>query len=140
MASARDADFSTIRLLDKSYMDDSTERELSRSIPQVLVTGQRLPYLPDPSKTYLESAGWFQNKDSSMLAAHGSRTARANIAASAENPDGTEDDDWAKQHQHQTVSARLYMEGVKPRVLMTPPCPLRSYNNTVISLTPTEMV
>ena len=34
-------------------------------------------------------------------------TARANIAASQEKPDGTTEDGYARQHAHQTVSYRL---------------------------------
>ncbi|KAI8939160.1 hypothetical protein NX059_004994 [Plenodomus lindquistii] len=57
-----------------------------RAIRNVNVTEERKPYM---------------NIDDSGLQHAG--TARANIAPSAEAPDGTTKNDWAKKHSHQTV-------------------------------------
>ncbi|ERF77156.1 hypothetical protein EPUS_08460 [Endocarpon pusillum Z07020] len=90
MAPGRILDASPPKLLnrdERDTVDDESEYGFTRTISEVLVTQQRLPFVPDATKTRLEHAG----------------TARANVAASAEHPDGTKEDDWAARHQHQTV-------------------------------------
>ena len=56
------------------------------AISEVPVTVERLSYYPKEGDR-LQDAG----------------TARANIAASNESPDGTSQDGWAENHKHQTV-------------------------------------
>lgn len=53
------------------------------------VTLERLPYVPSANDALVDPG-----------------TARANVAATREKPDGTTERNWAKEHQHQTVSAR----------------------------------
>lgn len=66
--------------------DTAPEDRCTISIDEVPVTTARKPYV-SAHKTGLVNAG----------------TARANVAASAESPDGTTEGDWAKKHAHQTV-------------------------------------
>ncbi|MCJ1252323.1 hypothetical protein MMC24_000128 [Lignoscripta atroalba] len=63
-------------------------RELSyaTAIKEQPVTEQRKPYTPAYGDNLIDAG-----------------TARANIAASRESPNGTMEDDYAKTHQHQTV-------------------------------------
>jgi hypothetical protein len=61
-------------------------KQYTVAINQVPVTVERLPYYP---------------KEGDRLQDPG--TARANIAASNESPNGTTQDNWARHHQHQTV-------------------------------------
>ena len=60
MAPGRILDSSTQRLLNKDErdtVDDESEYGFTRAISEVLVTQQRLPFVPDPTKTRLEHAG-----------------------------------------------------------------------------------
>ncbi|KLU91837.1 hypothetical protein MAPG_10786 [Magnaporthiopsis poae ATCC 64411] len=67
---------------------NSTNGELTRSsVPDVPVTVIRKPFVQDEDDERLPQAG----------------VARANIAASYQNPRGTVEDDWAQKHSHQTV-------------------------------------
>ncbi|THZ88711.1 Caleosin-domain-containing protein [Aureobasidium pullulans] len=61
-------------------------KQYSIAIKEVPVTVERLPYYP---------------KDGDRLQDPG--TARVNIAASNESPNGTIQDNWAEEHKHQTV-------------------------------------
>lgn len=61
-------------------------KQYSIAIKEVPVTVERLPYYP---------------KEGDRLQDPG--TARANIAASNESPNGTTQDNWAHHHEHQTV-------------------------------------
>jgi hypothetical protein len=54
------------------------------------VTLERLPYVPSANDALVDPG-----------------TARANIAPTREKPNGTTERNWAKDHQHQTASARL---------------------------------
>jgi len=65
---------------------ENEQDEIVRSIQDVPVTKERIPYI-NTGGSDLEYAG----------------TARANLAASAEVPQGTTQNGWAKQHSHQTV-------------------------------------
>ncbi len=60
MAPGRIVDSSTQRLWNKAEhdaVDDESEYGITRAIPEVLVTQQRLPFIADPTKTRLEHAG-----------------------------------------------------------------------------------
>jgi len=72
-------------------------KQYSIAIKEVPVTVERLPYYP---------------KDGDRLQDPG--TARVNIAASNESPNGTIQDNWAEEHKHQTVRLDL---GVKCNVI-----------------------
>lgn len=65
----------------------STPDSFAISIPQVPVTEQRLPYIHTDGEASLVQPG----------------TARANIAASVEAPNGTEKDGYAGRYKNQTV-------------------------------------
>lgn len=95
-------------------------KQYSIAIKEVPVTVERLPYYP---------------KDGDRLQDPG--TARVNIAASNESPNGTIQDNWAEEHKHQTVRLDL---GVKYNVIQDCQCYLRSYNNTSSTGTRTKMV
>lgn len=62
------------------------EKPYSVAIRQQPITQQRKPYVP--------------SKDGRL---HDAGTARATIAASAESPNGTQDRNYTRDHQHQTV-------------------------------------
>lgn len=64
-----------------------SEKPYSICLREVPVTAERRPYFP---------------KDGDKLIDAG--TARSNIAASREAPNGTTQDNWAKDHAHETVS------------------------------------
>ncbi|KAF2036423.1 Caleosin-domain-containing protein [Setomelanomma holmii] len=66
---------------------DGPSDDVVATIPSVQVTEQRKPFINKSSDVTLDHAG----------------TARANIAASVEQPHGTTKNDWAKKHAHQTV-------------------------------------
>lgn len=69
------------------YIDDfPPEKPYSIALASVPVTVERLPYY---------------QKDDDRLMDPG--TARVNIAATNEHPNGTTEDDWAKLHSHETV-------------------------------------
>jgi hypothetical protein len=57
------------------------------AISEVPITEKRKPYVPGPDAELIDAG-----------------TARATLAASQENPEGTKKDNWASRHQHQTVS------------------------------------
>lgn len=60
MAPGRILDPSTQRLLNKDELDtvdDESEYGFTRTISEALVTQQRLPFVPDATKTRLEHAG-----------------------------------------------------------------------------------
>ncbi|EXJ88112.1 hypothetical protein A1O1_05040 [Capronia coronata CBS 617.96] len=67
--------------------DSKQQKKIITSIPTVPVTVERRPYI--------------SKKDEQKL--HHPGTARANIAATLEQPNGTLEEDWAARHQHQTV-------------------------------------
>jgi hypothetical protein len=75
-----------LSLVKDQISDFPPGKQYSIAIKEVPVTVERLPYYP---------------KDGDRLQDPG--TARANIAASNESPNGTSQDDWAQNHQHQTV-------------------------------------
>lgn len=75
-----------LSLLKDQISDFPPGKQYSIAIKEVPVTVERLPYYP---------------KEGDRLQDPG--TARANIAASNESPNGTSQDDWAQNHQHQTV-------------------------------------
>ncbi|KAG9985260.1 Caleosin-domain-containing protein, partial [Aureobasidium melanogenum] len=75
-----------LSLVKDQISDFPPGKQYSIAIKEVPVTVERLPYYP---------------KDGDHLQDPG--TARANIAASNESPNGTSQDDWAQNHQHQTV-------------------------------------
>ena len=77
----------TRRLKPKRTIDNSPS--YSVTIDEVPVTSERVPYVP--------------GKDDALI--HPG-TARANIAPSKESPNGTQEGNWAKEHQHQTVRSR----------------------------------
>ncbi|TVY71517.1 putative peroxygenase [Lachnellula suecica] len=56
-------------------------------IEEVPVTTQRTPFMQKDGDERLRHTG----------------TARANLAATVEEPNGTQQEDWAKKHKHQTV-------------------------------------
>jgi len=56
------------------------------AISEVPITEKRKPYVPGPEAELIDAG-----------------TARATLAASQENPEGTKKDNWAARHQHQTV-------------------------------------
>jgi len=76
------------RLVDqtKPTMNGDTGNTVVSAIPTVSVTVERRPFHQD-GEQHLDSPG----------------TARANIAASAEAPEGTKGHDWATRHEQQTV-------------------------------------
>lgn len=59
------------------------------AIKEYPVTLERLPYVPSENDPLVDPG-----------------TARANYAPTEEKPDGTTEGNWAKNHQHQTVSPR----------------------------------
>ena len=61
------------------------------SIPEQPITEQLKPYVPRSSDTLIDAG-----------------VARATIAPTKENPDGTMQDEWAKTHQHQTVQSPYF--------------------------------
>jgi peroxygenase len=73
-------------LLKDQISDFPPGKHYSIAISEVPVTVERLPYYP---------------KEGDRLQDPG--TARANIAASNESPNGTSQDNWAENHKHQTV-------------------------------------
>jgi hypothetical protein len=68
---------------------ENSSPSFDTAVTEVPVTVERKPFLPSHSDTEqnLENPG----------------TARANIAASAQYPAGTQAEEWASRHQHQTV-------------------------------------
>jgi peroxygenase len=73
-------------LLKDQISDFPPGKQYNIAISEVPVTVERLPYYP---------------KEGDRLQDPG--TARANIAASNESPNGTSQDNWAENHKHQTV-------------------------------------
>lgn len=63
------------------------EKPFKTAIPQQAVTEERKPYAARPESALINAG-----------------TARANLAASREKPNGTTENNWAATHQHQTVS------------------------------------
>ncbi|OAA53372.1 caleosin domain containing protein [Cordyceps fumosorosea ARSEF 2679] len=72
---------------DGSPCEDGDSEDIVTALGSVPVTVQRRPFI--------------QPEDDEKLAQAG--TARANIAASHEHPDGTAVDGWSEHHKHQTV-------------------------------------
>ena len=70
-----------------SATNDSREEPYATTIPQYPVTVARRPFVLSEHDTALTNPG----------------LARVNIAASAEHPNGTTEDDYGEQHQEQTV-------------------------------------
>lgn len=75
------------RKLARGMRDFPPDKPYRSALPDVPVTIERRPYYP---------------KDGDLLVDPG--TARVNIAASNEAPNGTLQDDWAANHEHETVS------------------------------------
>ena len=75
-----------LSLLKDQISDFPPGKQYNIAISEVPVTVERLPYHP---------------KEGDRLQDPG--TARANIAASNESPNGTLQDNWAEKHKHQTV-------------------------------------
>jgi peroxygenase len=75
-----------LSLLKDQISDFPPGKQYSIAISEVPVTVERLAYYPKEGDR-LQDAG----------------TARANIAASNESPNGTSQDNWAENHKHQTV-------------------------------------
>jgi len=71
--------------LGKSINEFPSEKPYNIAIRQVPVTVERLPYYPKDNN--LQDPG----------------TARVNFAPSKESPEGTTEDNWTRDHQHQTV-------------------------------------
>ncbi|KAI5820543.1 Caleosin related protein-domain-containing protein [Pyronema omphalodes] len=67
---------------------DNTPRDITTAIPEYPVTVQRKPYVPTA-----EEESKFKNPG----------TARANVASLSSYPDGTQWNDYATRHSHQTV-------------------------------------
>ncbi|KAK5243999.1 hypothetical protein LTR43_011544 [Exophiala xenobiotica] len=63
------------------------EKPYRVAIPQVPITEKRKPFVPALDEELIDAG-----------------TARANVAASREYPNGTTKGDWAQRHQHQTVA------------------------------------
>lgn len=61
------------------------------------MTLERLPYVPSANDPLIDPG-----------------TARANYAPSREKPDGTTEHNWAKNHEHQTVSATTHALSLPP--------------------------
>lgn len=73
-------------MLGNAIHDYPTGNPYSTAIRQQPITQQRKPYVP--------------SRDSRL---HDAGTARATIAASAESPNGTQERNYTRDHQHQTV-------------------------------------
>lgn len=69
-----------------------TQKPFKTTITEQPVTEARKPFLPPPASA-LQNAG----------------TARATLAASQEKPNGTTDDDYAGNHQDQTVLVSAFV-------------------------------
>lgn len=69
--------------------------KVQTAVPRVAVTFQRPPF--NPSEEVIEKLG-------------NAGTARANIAPSADHPDGTTEKNWDKRHRNMTVRgiSRVY--------------------------------
>ena len=76
-----------LTLVGNSISNFPPDKSYSIAIKEVPVTAERLPNYP---------------KEGDRLQDPG--TARANVAPSNESPNGTTEDDWARNHRHQTVS------------------------------------
>lgn len=71
----------------KITMDGETSSTVVKSIPEVPVTQEREPFIQPEDDQRLPHTG----------------TARANVAATYEKPQGTTEDIWAERHKDQTV-------------------------------------
>jgi len=79
----------------RRHVDDyPSNKPYTVAIKEVPVTAERLPYIP---------------QDSDRLVDPG--TARVNIAASKEAPNGTTRENWAENHKHQTVRSMFFAQG-----------------------------
>lgn len=83
-----------VNRLGKAINEYPRDKSYSVALEGVPVTIERLPYIPGPGD-HLIDAG----------------TARANVAASNEAPNGTLDDNWARDHSHETVRSSQGYEG-----------------------------
>jgi len=68
-----------------TYSDSS--QSFARAIPDLGITEERLPFIQHEDEQRIKHTG----------------TARANIAASYQKPDGTTESNWAARNQHRTV-------------------------------------
>ncbi|KAK5125000.1 hypothetical protein LTR85_001190 [Meristemomyces frigidus] len=75
-----------VRRLGSEVNEYPPDKPYNVCLDTVPVTIERLPYYPK-ANSRLPDAG----------------TARVNIAASEESPEGTQEDDWAERHKHMTV-------------------------------------
>lgn len=80
-----------LSLLKDQISDFPPGKQYNIAISEVPVTAERLPYYPKEGDR-LQDAG----------------TARANLAVSNESPNGTSQENWAENHQHQTVCPVLF--------------------------------
>ncbi|KAI9816253.1 MAG: hypothetical protein M1827_001854 [Pycnora praestabilis] len=82
---ATEIEFSTDHI-DQAFSDFPVEKPYSVAIKEYPVTEERKPYVPKAGDV-LRDAG----------------TARATIAATNEKPNGTTENNWARDHAHQTI-------------------------------------
>ncbi|OCK78499.1 hypothetical protein K432DRAFT_406432, partial [Lepidopterella palustris CBS 459.81] len=61
------------------------EKPYCVAIPEAPLTGSRVPYIPQKNDSLIDAGA-----------------ARATVAASSQSPNGTVENDWAREHQHQT--------------------------------------
>lgn len=73
------------------------------AIEEYPVTLERLPYVPSDNDTLVDPG-----------------TARADYAPSREKPDGTTEHNWAKNHEHQTVSCPTHPLHLPPTSIPEP--------------------
>jgi hypothetical protein len=66
--------------------NEPNDKPYSNSIAEAPITVERKSYVSEPNEILIDAG-----------------TARATLAASKENPNGTTEGDWAANHQHQTV-------------------------------------
>jgi len=69
------------------HQSNGTSNQFATSIQECEVTVQRKPFLPKPTDEQFPDSG----------------TARANIAATFSHPNGTQERNWANEHQDKTV-------------------------------------
>ncbi|RYP55207.1 hypothetical protein DL768_000201 [Monosporascus sp. mg162] len=82
-------------------MDGETSSTVVKSIPEVPVTQEREPFIQPEDDQRLPHTG----------------TARANVAATYEKPQGTTEDIWAERHKHQTLGFGIILSFVAVLVI-----------------------
>lgn len=95
-----------IAKMDGSSTESGLVEDAMYAIPEVPVTAERKPWfndksseLPHPCKLCTQP----QNQCAIWLITKHIAVARANLAPSRDKPQGSTEDDWAKNHSHQTV-------------------------------------